>query len=174
MNDQPAEPANVSPETPTAPVPWFRKRRNQAIGAVAVLVAAGVAVGLPVTGAGPGTITVHGTLSIGGMANDTGSDPFSPVDGDPCYGIGGYSDITAGKTVTISGGTGQVLATTGLSSGVETDLPANASIATSNCVFSFSAQVPAGQSAYTIAVSGRGSQTFTPAQAQAGVALSLG
>jgi hypothetical protein len=157
------------------PAPWFRKRRNLIGLGLAVLAAAGTAAGLFLVGASsPAAITIHGTLSIGGMANDNGSDPMSPVDGDPCTGIGGYGDITAGKTVTVSGSTGQVLTVTGLTAGVETDLPADATLATGNCVFSFSAQVPAGESSYTVSISGRGSQTFTAAQGEAGVSLVLG
>lgn len=168
---RPPVPASL-PEA-TSPKPWFRRRHNLIALGVAVHTAAGTAIGITLAARGPGTITVDGTLSVGGMANDN-TNAMSPVDSDPCTSIGDHRDIGEGTTVTIGGSTGQVLMVTGLSAGVETDLPAGATIATRNCVFSSSAPFPAGQPMYTVTIGHRGSQTFTPGQAQAGVSLALG
>lgn len=165
--------APADPAESAVPARWFRRRRNLIGLAVVVLAAAGTAIGVVATRSGPDMITVHGTLTVGSMANDTTSG-MSLSDGDSCVAIGGYSDINQGATVTIGGSTGQTLTVTGLSAGVETGIQPDSPIVDGNCVFSFSAQVPAGQSAYTVTVGRRGSQTFTAVQGEAGVSLALG
>lgn len=141
----------------------------------AVLVAAAIGIAIAVSSSsGPGTITVRGTISLGPLGSGDSANPSSAADGDPCMATGGYTDITQGATVTIGGAQNQTLAVGALSAGKEDDVDDSLGIPAGRCVFSFSVQVPGGQSAYTVTISHRGTQTVTPAQAQSGVALSLG
>lgn len=167
--EQPQEPAIVEPgEPPTAPQ-WFRRRRVL-IGAGAVVLAAGTVAGIALADRGPGTITVHGTLAVHYLTDLDGS---AITTGDRCEGTDkdGAVLVTAATTLTISGSSGQTLTVIGVTGGTVAD---GSSMMDDSCMFSFSAQVPAGQSSYTVALAGHGSQTFTPAQAQSGVALTLG
>lgn len=164
----------VTPVTEQPPTQPSKKKRNLIIAGIAVLAAAGTAIGVAVSGGGAGSFTLKGTLTLNALGSGDSTNPLSPADGDPCITTGGYTDIAQGATVTIGGSTGQSLAVTGLSAGVETGVETDDGVALGTCVFKFSVEVPAGQSAYTVTISHRGTQTFTPAQAQAGVTLSLG
>ncbi len=160
-------------EIPAAPQP-SRRRRNLIVGgAVIIAAAAGIAIGVSAS-SGPGTITVHGSIALGPTAAGDSTDPSGATDGDPCLAVGGYTDISQGTTVTIGGAGGQTLAVAGLGAGREADVDDSLGVAAGNCVFPFTAQVPAGQSAYTVTISHRGTTTFTPAQAQSGMNLTLG
>lgn len=86
--------------------------------------------------------------------------------GASCSGDGGFSDIAGGVAVTVGGPDGQTLAVTGLEAGAET--------VQGDCVFSFDVQAPAGLSLYTVTISHRGTQTYTPAQIDQGIELTLG
>jgi hypothetical protein len=155
-------------EAPAAAQPSHRKR-NLIIGAaVAVVAAAGIAIGVTAT-SGPGTIAIHGSLSMGLLTytDDTpGADITNPKLGDTCSAGDGYSDIAPGATVTIGGATGQSVAVTALSAGRVA--------ASGSCEFDFSVSVP-DQANYTVTIGHRGTTTWSKAQAtsSAGITLSL-
>lgn len=148
-------------------VPLWRKRRAQVVAAVA-LVGAAVVVATYLGFSSDSQIHVRGSLNLGLLAavDPSNQNITSPVAGDTCEAAGGYDDISPGATVTVGGSTGQTLGVGALSAGHET--------AGGYCQFTFDVQVPAGQSAYTVTVSHRGTQTFTPAQVEAGIVLTLG
>ena len=101
------------------------------------------------------TTAVHGTLTL----PDGG---YTSV-GNVCSGSGGYQDISAGVAVTIGDQTGKTLAVTSLQAGT---------FGGGGCQFAFSAKVTAATT-YTVTISHRGTQTFTPADVAAGFNLSL-
>jgi hypothetical protein len=157
--------ATAAPE-PTTP---SRKRRNLIIGAaIAAVAIAGITIGITAT-SGPGSITIHGSLSMGVLTytdDAPGADLTNPGLGDPCSAGDGYSDIAPGATVTIGGANGQSIAVAALSAGKVA--------ASGSCEFDFTASVP-DQSSYTVTIGHRGTTTWTKAQATsaAGMTLSL-
>ena len=120
-----------------------------------------------------GTLTVPflSTDLFSPNARDTDAPPDAPPTvGDTCVALGGYSDISEGTAVTVGGSTGQTLNIGSLSRGTiigQSGQPAS-------CQFAFSVFVPSGQSLYTVTISHRGTQTFTPDQVAAGISLTLG
>jgi hypothetical protein len=160
---QPSEPPSAEASAPAA----LWRRRPVQLAAVAVLVAAGVGTWVAVA-SGPDQVHVRGTLNLGLTAavDMHNNYAMTPIAGDPCESAGGYSDITPGTAVTIGGPAGQTLGIGALSAGVETS--------GGYCVFSFDVQVQGGQALYTVTISHRGTQTFTPAQVASGIALTLG
>jgi hypothetical protein len=176
--------------TPTAPAPWWRQP-GPAILAGAVIIAAGVGIGIALTGGsgstpaaaasttGPPSINMHGSLTIPFITTDlfnpnahdtTVSATEAPRIGDPCEALGGYSDISTGVAVTIGGSSGQTLAVGALGAGSVAGQPGQSA----SCEFTFNVDVPGGQSLYTVTISHRGTQTFTPDQVAAGISLTLG
>lgn len=101
------------------------------------------------------TTAVHGTLTL----PDGG---YTSV-GSTCSGSGGYQDISAGVAVTIGDQGGRTLAVTSLGTG---------GFGNGGCIFPFSAQVAAATT-YTVTISHRGTQTFTPADVASGFNLTL-
>jgi hypothetical protein len=182
--DTALEPTGAFPAPVT--VPWWRQP-GPAIVAGAVIIAAGVGAGIALT-SGNGTaptaadasssptgapsISVHGEITLGlfDATDDTTGTALSLHDGDPCTAVAGYSDITQGAEVTVGGSTGQTLGVVGLGAGV---LSPDTS-GTLLCSFTFNVLVPGGQSVYTVTISRRGTQTFTPDQVAAGISLTLG
>lgn len=163
----------LAPQEPTgaaANTKLWRRKPVQIAGIVAIFAAA--AGGWIASSGGTAQIHVRGTLSIGplGSVDSTGT----AANGDQCETGQGYSDISAGTAVTIGGGTGQTLAVGALSAGVESDVDTSAGMPLGTCVFSFDVVVPGGQNAYTVTISHRGTQTFTPQQVAAGIRLTLG
>ncbi len=156
--------------TPPPATPLWRRRSVQ-IGAVIVALA-GIGIGFAANGSGPSQIHVRGTLQLGPLSAVAVNDPA--VDGAPCEAGAGYNDITPGATVTVGGAQGQTLGVGALSGGIERNVDTSLGMALGDCVFSFDVVVPDGQSAYTVAISHRGTQTFTPSEAAAGIALTLG
>jgi hypothetical protein len=177
---------------PVAPRP-SRRNRNVVyaiVGAVVVL-GAGIGVGVALSGSsapakaaaaassGPAQIEMDGALTIPFL----GSDLFAPqaeapgatgssVDqGDPCVTLGGFTDITAGAAVTIGDSTGKTVAVGALEAGTVAAQADNSAA----CEFDFAIQVPAGLSEYTVTISHRGTQVFTPEQVHDGqVKMTLG
>jgi len=153
---------------------WWRRRRVQLLAA-AVAAVVGTGTYFAVGGSGPGTIDVHGTLRLGPLSAVDEVHSFGTAEnGDVCISGDGYDDITAGAAVTIGGSAGQTLAVAPLSGGAEDGVADVGGAAMGFCVFSFDATVPDGQSAYTVTIGHRGTQTFTPAQAAEGIQLKLG
>ena len=153
-HDQTAE----VPEQPVSSVPppvWRRRPVQLLAGLVAVAAAIG---GYAAASSSPAQIHVRGTLALAYGGFVLGSDG--------CQGDGGFGDITPGTAVTVAGGTGQTLGIGALGGGQEDE--------NSACVFPFDVAVPGGQSVYTVTISHRGTQTFTPAQVASGITLTLG
>src|SRR5881275_3538031 len=92
------------------------------------------------------TVAVHGMLQLGNDAYDS--------TGTTCYGTSGYNDISGGIAVTIGDQAGKTLAVTSLQPG---------KFANGGCELDFATQVPAGATLYTVVISHRGTQTFSPA-----------
>lgn len=157
----------------SAPTPPWRRRPVQLAAAAAVLAAAGIG-GYFAAASGPAQIHVHGTLTLGVLSATPTGPSGHATDGEPCVADRGYDDITAGASVTIGGSTGQTLGVGALSSGVQAHVDDTLGVAAGDCVFSFDVAVAGGQSAYTVTISHRGTQTFTPEQVAAGIKLTLG
>ncbi|WP_194893891.1 hypothetical protein [Catenulispora pinisilvae] len=107
------------------------------------------------TASSSATTAVHGTLTL----PDGG---YSSV-GTTCSGSGGYQDISAGVAVTIGDQTGKTLAVTSLAAGT---------FGGGGCQFAFSTNVAAATT-YTVTISHRGTQTFTPADVASGFNMTL-
>lgn len=123
---------------------------------------------------GPAPINIKGTLTLGVLAYEDTSNPTAQADGDTCQGFEGYGDIISGIAVTVGGSTGQTLGIGQLSTGVLSDVDDSLGTPMGDCVFTFDVAVPNGQSVYTVTISHRGTQTFTPTQVASGIALTLG
>lgn len=177
MGETPFEPVGVSEQPPAMTAepprtPLWRRRPVQ-VGAAVVAVAIGAGVYFAVS-SGPTQVHVRGTLQLGPLGSVDSVNPSHAANGDACEAAQGYSDISAGATVTVGGANGQPLAVGALGGGVESNVDTSFSMPLGDCVFSFDVAVPAGQSAYTVTISHRGTQTFTPDQVAAGIHLTLG
>jgi hypothetical protein len=127
----------------TTSATWWRRRPVRVLAAVGVV---GVAAGVWFATRPAPQVHVRGTLAL--------ASPGFLSSYNGCEGTGGYDDITAGVAVTVGGANGQVL-------GIGALGPGQAGVA---CTFNFDVAVPAGQSLYTVTISHRGTETFTPAQ----------
>lgn len=182
------EPAPVPPAPAAAP--WWRQP-GPAILLGAVIIAAGIGTGIALSGSSggnasaaaaspspsPSPIDLHGTLTIPFASTDLLSPNAKDTEangeihiGDTCVTLGGYTDISEGTAVTVGGDKGQTLAIGSLRQGSVTGQAGQAA----SCEFGFDVQVPAGLSLYTVTISHRGMQTFTPDQVAAGIQLTLG
>lgn len=178
---QPVSPGTTQAESEPAPqpepvveprTPLWRRRPVQLLAA-----AAAVAIGLGAyfaASSGPAQIHVRGTLQLGPLSAVDSTNFDHAANGDGCTAGQGYSDITAGATVVVGGSTGQSLGVGALNAGVERNVDSSLGLALGDCVFSFDVAVPGGQTAYTVTISHRGTQTFTPQQVAAGIQLTLG
>lgn len=160
-DDNPVAPQDQTPRrsaaTPTTPGP-----RQFGPAALAATAAIALAVGFVAGwashaggGSSSASTAVHGTLTLadGGYASI----------GTTCAGSGGYQDISAGVAVTIGDQAGKTLAVTSLGVG---------GFGGGGCQFAFSAKVPAATT-YTVTISHRGTQTFTPADIPGGFNMTL-
>lgn len=193
---EPQEPVTVAeqPGTPPTPAPWYRRPGPLAIAAAVIVLGAGIGIGVGLAGhstpfatpaaaettSAPSTILLSGSLTVPFLGTDLFApqavDPSqppsgAPVLGDPCITQGGFTDITAGAAVTIGGPDGKTIAVGALEAGQV----AGTAGQPAQCEFDFSVQVPQGLSEYTVTVSHRGTQVFTPEQVLQGeVKLTLG
>jgi len=104
------------------------------------------------------TITVHGSVTLGPGA-------YAPTGNGSCTADpGGYSDISAGTAVTIGDQTGATIAVGQLDAGRAIGDSASFD---AGCVFAFDVKAPGGRTEYTVTVSHRGTQVFTPDQIHA-------
>jgi hypothetical protein len=161
--------ATLAPEAPQPP----RKKRTLVIIIGAVVVGAGIAIGVAATG-GTSTITVHGTIELSDLQYGDNTNPSSPANGDSCQGLDSESDIVPGTTVTIEGSSGQALGGGLLQAGVVQGVGLDATFPGGLCVMPFTVTVPAGQSQYAVAITGHGTQEYSQAQLEKGVTLTLG
>ena len=104
------------------------------------------------------TVTVQGSLTL----KHSWLSATATL-GETCTASDGYSDISAGTAVTIGDQTGATIVVGQLQPG---------QVTADGCEFDFNMQAPAGRTSYTVTVSHRGTQVFTPDQiAQANMTL---
>jgi len=144
-----------------------RSRRGLFVGGiVAGVAAAGLVAGVAAAASAASVMYVEGTFTL----TDSGSSYYygsSFTPGRSCEGDGGYSDIQAGTSVTVSDATGRVIATGALSGGMATS--------SSVCAFTFTVpDVPAGEDFYRLEVSHRGTLTYDADELAAGPMVTLG
>lgn len=181
------------PETFVAQPAW-PPRRNRTpwlvVGAAVVVLGAGVGIGTAVGHGSSSTpaaasssaepLALAGTITVPFLGTDlfapqavdqsTGTGA-APLAGDTCTTTGGFTDISQGAAVTIGGPDGKTIAVIALSAGTV----AGDAGSTAQCRFDFDTSVPPGLSEYTVTISHRGTQVFTPEQVREGqVALTLG
>jgi hypothetical protein len=116
------------------------------------------------------TFVLVGTLTIEQSSSDLSNGPslIAPT-AQGCQGTGSYSDLSAGTAVVVTDSQGQQVAVGAMQTGRLTDGQRN------RCVMPFSVQdVPRGLPTYSVTISHRGTQVYTPQEAQAGVALEIG
>lgn len=118
----------------------------------------------------PPPLDVTGAISVPGGITAGGSEGGNY---QPCITSGGYSDIRAGAQVVVTSAEGKVLAVSKLDKGA-LSVPSGASWGERSCVFSFRAQVPAGQDFYGVEVAHRGAVVYPAARMREHLVLSLG
>jgi len=145
-------PPTAAYEAPAATAP---ARRGVAPGIVAAIAIIGLGIGFGAGYAAHGsgtaskkTVTVHGSLTLTQGAYKEG-------DGTDCTAGDGFSDISPGTAVTVGDDAGATLAVGQLQAG---------QITGGGCAFGFDVKVPAGRTSYTVTVSHRGTQVFSPDQ----------
>lgn len=170
--DRPANPAqNVAPSLPVG-IPRLALRKYTHRRPEVVAIASGGAVfilGLAIVGGNPlaaaegghplkGTFTVKGfgSLDAQGDTAQASIDKLNNIISGTTYDCssgpgGGYSDIAAGTSVTVSDGSGKVLATGNLAGGIQS---------ASGCTFTFQAQLP-NSAFYKLEVGNRGAQSYS-------------
>lgn len=164
----------------------IRTRALAGAGAVAVL-AAGISIGVALAGGNSskptaptaavatastsaGTFTLGGTftLKLGTFEWDHAADGSAV-----CAGRDGYDDITAGASVVVTDQGGAVIATGALGTGSPT-VDSTTGRAT-QCTFAIEVTSVPDRPFYGVAVSHRGTQTYSAEQARTGgVSLTLG
>ena len=168
FDEDPGQPQPPPPRRNRSRAPWWQRRGAQLGAGAVVLAGAGVGVGLALgshdSNATPSQVHVWGSLTIAGFNFTDTENPTNSFDGDTCTTTGGYDDISAGAAVVIGGPTGQI-GVGALGAGT---------ISNGTCSFDFDVPVPSGLSVYTVTISHRGTQSFTPDQLAGGVRLSLG
>lgn len=113
----------------------------------------------PATEATPGLTSVAGTLTLKGSDNteDTGYG---------CQGTGGYDDITKGAQVLITDQSATTLGLGQLSAGIKMG---------TDCKFTFTVDnIPTNKSFYSVKITHRSGPSYTLADLQGGLDLSLG
>lgn len=148
------------PDAPGVSQPHRTFGLGSVAGAVVVALGAGFGAGWASHTSGTSTSTsttsVHGTLTLSDGAYDSV--------GTSCSGSGGYQDISGGVAVNIGDQSGKTLSVTSLEAG---------HFGGGGCQFDFSTNVTSS-SLYTVTISHRGTQTFTPDAIAAGFNLTLG
>ncbi|MGW9567555.1 hypothetical protein GS488_18675 [Rhodococcus hoagii] len=163
----PSEPNSL----PTPPLPPEQQKPSRrpfwlgvGAGVTATVVVAGIAVGA-VAGVGamrtPATFDITGTFTVKGKATTSGL----PAD-FACAGTGGYSDLSPTAAVKVSDESGTLLAKGHMTGSYGTS---------GYCVFDFTvADVPRGSKFYEVEIARRGGLTYTEAEAEEGLSLSIG
>lgn len=172
--DQP--PTQRQPSPVEVPTPPSEKRTISlplwaiiAAIAVVVVLAGGVVYAVAGRTTAPSKPSVAATFAVKGTL-DLHAGYGSRTFGNPCQGLGGYSDLTPGAQVVVYGGTNQALASGQLGQGFEPDQAPGADI----CEFPFTVgAVPIGQGPYFVSIGNRGKIGFEQSGA-ATVALTIG
>lgn len=185
--NQPPAPVEPAPYVPYAPPPPPRSpsaRRTYGLPVLAgvslAALAIGVAAGWAVfhkpaaqTDAAPApagtTATSAATIPVSGSISLT--DGWRNINDVACDAnpARGYTDISAGTAVTIGDQTGQTIGIGALGPGKLTGDGAQRI-----CQFAFNVTVPAGKTTYTVTISHRGTQSYTPAQVEQVLDVTLG
>ncbi|WP_433610918.1 hypothetical protein [Prescottella agglutinans] len=163
----PIEPT-VPPESAAPPATPAPSRRQfwvgLGVGVVATVTVAGVALGVVAgirAARAPETFDITGVITLKGKATSSGLPT-----GFSCAGTGGYSDLSPTAAVKVSDESGTLLAKGHVT---------GSSGSSGYCVFDFTVtDVPRGNKFYEVEVSHRGGLSFTEAEAEDGLALSLG
>jgi len=116
------------------------------------------------------TFTLAGVLVVKQSSSDlsNGGPNFSKT-AQGCQGTGGYSDLAAGTAVVVTDSEGQQVAVGAMQTGKLDAGNRNW------CVMTFSVpSVPRGLPSYSVTISHRGTEVYTPEEAQRGVALEIG
>lgn len=148
--------AAIRPTVPPPPVSDSAPRSQAALGCLSALVLA-VVIGLGAFfvigshGAPTPTPVLHRITGTLELADTSAYGNGILAVGGSCWGTGGYSDITAGATVTLTDEAGTILASTSLGEGSGT---------ASLCTFDFTLEgVPDTAKFYSVQVSRRGQVT---------------
>lgn len=106
-----------------------------------------------------GTLVLDDSDSANGYpASESGVDGLTPMTkGGVCEGIGGYSDISVGATVTVENQSGTIIATGNLGYGTVAEQYVS-------CQFSFVVKSVPNESFYQVSVAHRGGVTYSAAQ----------
>lgn len=113
-------------------------------------------------------MTVRGTMDLNGTRGENFSVNTADSIGDTnCAGMGGYSDIAEGTSVTITDGSDRTIALTHLEKGIYID-------GVPGCMFGFQVKVPANLNFYGIQVSHRGNVQFSKSDMKSGPGVTLG
>lgn len=163
----PSEPSSF-PTPAASPEPQQPSRRpfwlGVGVGVTATVVVAGIAVGA-VAGVRamrtPATFDIAGTFTLKGKTTTSGL----PADFS-CAGTGGYSDLSPTAAVKVSDQSGTLLAKGHMTGSYGTS---------GYCVFDFTvAGVPRGSKFYEVEIARRGGLTYTEAEAEEGLSLTIG
>ncbi len=153
--------APPQPATPAAPTPlrtqWWKRPVpldfTLALVVVGILAGGGIGATLFHGGSSSSTINVHGSITLRSGAYNFGSGTSA------CSAADGYNDITPGAAVLIGDQTGATIAVGQLE-------PGHLAQSGAGCSFDFNVKAPGGRSSYTVTVSHRGTQVFSPLQMQ--------
>jgi hypothetical protein len=118
----------------------------------------------------PPTFALAGTVTIEQSSSDLSNcTPLIAATGQGCQGAGGYSDLSADTAVVVTDSQGRQVAVGAMQAGRLAGGHRNW------CLMPFSVRgVPRGLSTYSVTISHRGAEVYTPEEAQAGVALEIG
>lgn len=150
---------------PANPGTFSRRSVYLISGAVlaAILVVVGVVV--LVTQSGSSKVTIHGEMGL--FQNyDSSLDSNYVASGGVCSGAGGYDDITEGANIEVDNSTGAVIGTGSLGPGH----PLKGGI----CKFTFTVTDLPKSKYYKVEISHRGFVTFSAAEVQKTVTVTLG
>jgi hypothetical protein len=151
---------------------------------------------LGLAGCSGSTFTAIGSITVpvkypvtkdGNLVSSAGNTDFDTIqleDGGPCKAASGYDDISAGSQVTLTNGSGEVVATGNLGNGMQSNsegwsyanwLRVGKGVAM--CSFSFQiTDVPGGGNFYQVSLgnNNRGEISYSEDELKAGIALKLG
>lgn len=112
---RPSAPPSATPVASKGGLPSFLRGRT---GAIVVLVVVGVLAAAFLVFKAASTHVIKGSITLqAGIADYSIQVPDNPEAGDPCLGLGGYSDMQAGTEVTVKDEDGTLLASGSLREG---------------------------------------------------------
>lgn len=149
---EPPQPTRATP--PRTPLRERRIRLGVAAAAAVAIILAGAGIwAITRSGDSFGSINVHGSITLRSGAYNFGSGTSA------CSAADGFNDISAGTAVLIGDQTGATIAVGQLQ-------PGHLAQAGAGCSFDFDVKAPGGRLSYTVTISHRGTQVFSPLQMQ--------